>query len=40
LEVVLVPASKMSSLIAEGAISHALIVVTLQAWLATRAKAP
>lgn len=40
LEVVLVPASEIPSLIAEGAISHALIVLTLQAWLATRAKAP
>jgi ADP-ribose pyrophosphatase len=40
LEVVLVPASQIPLLIAEGVISHALIVVTLQAWLATRAKAP
>lgn len=40
LEVVLVPASAIPSLIADGTISHALIVLTLQAWLATRAKAP
>jgi ADP-ribose pyrophosphatase len=40
LEVVRVPAASVARLIADGSIAHALIVVTLQAWLATAAHRP
>jgi ADP-ribose pyrophosphatase len=40
LEVLRVPAASIPGMIADGAIHHALIVVTLQAWLSSRAARP
>jgi 8-oxo-dGTP pyrophosphatase MutT (NUDIX family) len=40
LEVLRVPAGELPALLQEGRIHHALIVVTLQAWLSSRAARP